>query len=476
VAAALLVVSCAGRGGDPAPDSAAAADGSRAQPPASQAAAAAEAPGAFPPASDVWPQFRGRSASGVADHQGLPTSWDGETGDGIRWKTRIPGLAHSSPVVWGDRVFVTSAVNESDDSTFKPGLYGSGDAADDRVEHRWIVMALDRGTGEVVWERTARVGVPIDKRHIKATYANSTPATDGRFVAAMFGSEGLYLYDLEGELMWSKDLGRLDAGAYDAPSYEWGSASSPIFHQDLVIVQCDVQGDSFLLAADVKTGETVWRVSREEPPSWGTPTVVPWPGGDVLVTNGSNAIRGYDPASGESLWQLGGSSNITAPTPVFDEDGLVVVASGRRPEKPIFAIRPGARGDISLDEGETSNEWVAWSWTRRGPYMPTPVIYRGQLYVLNNDGVFASYSMKDGTEIYRERVTHGGSGFSASPVASDGRIFLPGEDGDVFAVTAGREFVVETAGSVPETVMATPAIAGETMFIRARDHLYAVGR
>ena len=428
------------------------------------------------PGEGHWPSFRGPSASGVADGQDLPQSWDGETSEKIRWKVRIPGLAHSSPVIWGDRLFVTTAVSESGDATFKPGLYGDGDAAEDRsATHQWKVLALDKHTGEILWERTAHAGKPRDKRHIKATYANSSPATDGRYVAALFGSEGLYLYDIDGKLQWSKDLGRLDVGAYDAPDYEWGSASSPILHGNLVIVQCDTQASSFVLAADVETGETVWKTERDEPPSWGTPTVVPWPDGDVLVTNGSNFIRAYDPRTGEEVWRLGGSSEITAPTPIFDDDGLVIVASGRRPGKPIYAVRPGATGDITLGDGETENESVAWSWVRRGPYMPTPIIYEGQLYVLNNDGVFASYDMATGDEIYRIRIPHGGSGFSASPVASDGRIFLPGEDGNVFVVRAGPEFELIGTNSVPETLMATPAISGGTLFIRSQNHLFAVG-
>jgi len=455
---------------------AACAGGDAELPPLAEVEASSELPAARAASAERhWPSFRGPAASGVADGQNLPASWDAASGESLKWKVRIPGLAHSSPVIWGQRIFVTTAVSGRGEATFKPGLYGSGDASDDTSEHQWKVLALDKRSGEILWDRTAHTGVPRDKRHIKATYANSSPATDGRYVAALFGSEGLYLYDVEGELKWQKDLGRLDVGAYDAPDYEWGSASSPILYDDLVIVQCDTQGTSFILAADVETGETVWRVEREEPPSWGTPTVVPWPDGDVLVANAANFIRGYDPRSGEELWRLGGSSSITAPTPIYDESGLLVVASGRRPEKPIFAIRPGARGDITLSEDQTSNEHVAWSWTRRGPYMPTPLIYEGQLYVLNNDGVFASYEMATGEEIYRVRIPHGGSGFSASPVAADGRIYLPGEDGDVFIVRAGREFGLLGTSSVAETVMATPAISEGMLYIRAKDHLFAIG-
>jgi outer membrane protein assembly factor BamB len=268
----------------------------------------------------------------------------------------------------------------------------------------------------------AHQGAPVEKRHIKSTYANSSPATDGRIVVAWFGSQGVYAYDLKGSLLWKVDLGRLDLGAYDIPTYEWGPASSPIIWNNLVILQCDTQTDSFLLALDASTGETVWKTDREEIPSWGTPTIAGTPSGPVLVTNASNFIRGYDPRTGKELWRLGGSSQITAPTPIFGE-GLFVVASGRGPERPIFAVRPNARGDVTLPAGKTTNASVVWSRTGRGSYMPTPLIYNGVLYVLANNGLFDAYNLQTGDEVYRQRLPTVGSGFSASPVAADGKIY-----------------------------------------------------
>lgn len=422
-----------------------------------------------------WPSFRGNHASGVADGQNLPDTWNGETGENVRWKTRIPGLAHSSPVVWGERVYVTSAISSRGEATFKHGLYGDGDASDDRSVHRWVVYALDKRTGEIVWERTAHEGVPTDKRHIKATYANSTPVTDGRYVVAFFGSEGLFAFDVEGKALWHKELGRLDVGAYDAPTYEWGSASSPIIHGDLVIVQCDAQKGSFVLAADVRTGETVWKTDRDELPSWGTPTIYPGKERVELIANGSNFIRGYDPATGKELWRLGGSSKITTPTPIFKGE-RIVVASGRRPEKPVFVLRPGAAGDITLADGESSNEFVVWSKTGRGPYMPTPIIYGKYLYTVNNNGVMDCYELETGKEIYRERIEHAGGGFSGSPVAADGKIYIPGEDGDVFVVRAGPDFEQLARNPIGELLMATPAISDGTLFVRAANHLFAIGK
>jgi len=420
-----------------------------------------------------WPSFRGPFASGAADGQNLPDEWDGTTGQNVRWKVRIPGLAHSSPIVWGDRLFVTTAISSRDGATFKPGLYGSGEASDDTSVHRWVVYAISTQSGEIVWERTAHEGVPRSKRHIKATYANCTPTTDGRVVVAYFGSEGLYAYDMEGEPLWNKDFGDLDVGAYDLPGYEWGPASSPIIYKDLVIVQCDQQEGSFIIALDVRTGKTVWKTPRNELPSWGTPTIYPGNERVELITNGSNFIRSYNPLDGEELWRLGGSSKITAPTPIFSGD-LIVVCSGRRPEKPIFAIRAGARGDVTLTAGDESSEWVRWSKTNRGPYMPTPIIYQGLLYSCENQGILSCFDVRTGEDHYRVRIPHAGAGFSASPVAADGKIYLPGEDGDVFIIKAGTQFEVARKNPMGEVLMASPAISHGTLYIRGERHLFAI--
>jgi outer membrane protein assembly factor BamB len=422
-----------------------------------------------------WPSFRGPNASGVADGQKLPETWDGEKGINIKWKTRVPGLAHSSPVIWGERVFVTTAISSRPNASFKPGLYGEGDASDDRSPQQWKVYCLDKRTGKVVWERTAYEGIPLEKRHMKATYANSTPATDGRFVVAFFGSQGLYAFDINGRQLWKKDLGRINAGAYDIPTYEWGTASSPIIYKNSVIVQCDQQQGSFITAIDLKTGRTLWRTERDELPSWGTPTVYTGNGRAELITNAANFIRGYDPETGKELWRLGGSSKITAPTPVFYGD-FIVVASGRRPEMPIFVIRAGATGDITPGQGQTSNKHVVWSRQRVGSYMPTPLIYQGYLYILRNQGILACYELASGDEKYTERIPHQGSGFSGSPVASDGRIYLPSEDGDIFVVKAGPKFELLGKNPIGQLLMATPAISDGLMLVRAQYDLFAIGR
>jgi outer membrane protein assembly factor BamB len=425
-------------------------------------------------ATGSWPSFRGNQGSGVADGQNLPDTWNVQSGTNVLWRTPIPGLSHSSPVIWGDRLFVTTAVSSNPNATFRPGLYGDGDASDDRSRQRWMMIALDKRTGKTLWERVAFEGLPVDKRHIKSTYASSTAATDGRIVVAWFGSQGVYAYDMNGNLRWKVDLGRHDVGAYDLLSYEWGPASSPIVWNGLVILQCDNQTDSFIIALNAESGQTVWKTERTELPSWGTPTVATTSSGPVLVTNASNFIRGYDPRNGQELWRLGGSSKITAPTPVFS-DGLFVVASGRQPEGPIFVVRADARGDITL-RGGTSNNSVVWSRTARGPYMPTPLIYRGIVYALNNNGVFDAYDLRTGNEIYRQRLPNIGSGFSASPVAADGKIYISSEDGEVTVISAGSRFSQISANDMGESLMATPALSQGVMYVRSSKSVFAIGR
>ena len=421
-----------------------------------------------------WPSFRGREAAGVSDKQDLPDEWNPATGTNVKWRTPIPGLAHSSPIVWGDTIFVTSAISSRGAATFKPGLYGDGDASDDRSIHKWMLYAIDKHTGKIRWERTAVQAEPGNKRHIKSTYASSSPATDGRTVVAWFGSQGIHAYDLDGGLRWSVDLGRVDMGAYDIPAYEWGPASSPIIWNGMVIVQCDTQADSFLLALNAETGETIWKTNRQELPSWGTPTIVTTAAGPELVTNASNLVRGYDPKTGKELWRLGGSSKITAPTPIF-ADGLHIISSGRGPERPIFAVRPGSRGDLTLANGATENAQVAWSKTGRGSYMPTPLFYRGIVYVLANNGVLDAYDAASGKEIYRQRLPLIGSGYSASPVAADGKIYLSSEDGEMLVIEAGAAFKHLATNSMGETLMATPAMSDGVLYVRGASTLFAIG-
>ncbi|NKB90455.1 MAG: PQQ-binding-like beta-propeller repeat protein [Acidobacteria bacterium] len=425
------------------------------------------------PEQGAWPAFRGAGAAGVAHGMSLPAEWSGETGEHVLWHVPVPGLAHASPVVWGDLVFITTAISEDETASFKPGLYGDGIHSEDRSNHRWIIQARDKHSGEMIWERIAYEGVPNEKRHIKSTYASATPVTDGRVVVASFGSQGTHAYTVDGEFLWNIDMGHVNVGAYNAPSIEWGTASSPYLWEGKVYLQVDTQEDDFIMAVDALSGEVVWKTDRDDLPSWGTPIVVPTRSGPELVTNGSNFIRGYDANTGAELWRLGGSSPITAPTPIFTDEHIVVTSG--RDQRPLFVHRHGVRGDVTLPENVESSEDVVWSKQRRGPYMPTPIIYEGILYILANNGVFDAYDLETGEEIYRQRIPHAGSGFSASPIAADGKIYLPNEDGDIFVIKAGREFEHLGTNSMGELLMATPALSEGVMYVRSVDSLFAIG-
>lgn len=421
-----------------------------------------------------WPQFRGPGASGVAEGRPAASSWDATKSVNTRWKTQIPGLAHSSPVVWGKKVFVTTAITSAAKDETRYGLYGDVAPVKDDPKHTWKIYALDKETGKILWERVVSEGIPKVKRHPKSTHADSTPVTDGKYLIALFGSQGLYAYDLKGKLLWKQDLGVLDSGWFYDPDYQWEYGSSPIIHGNLVIVQADVQKNSFIAAYDLKTGKLAWKTSRDEISSWGTPTVYTGKTRAELITNGSRAIRGYDPATGKELWRLTPNSEVTTPTPVVAHD-LIYVTSGYRPIQPIYAIRLGATGDITLKDGKESSEFIAWSKTRGGPYMPTPVVYGDLLYTCSNQGVLTAYNAKTGERIYQERLGGKGGAFTSSPVASDGKIFLASEDGDVFVVKAGLKYELLATNPVGEVMMATPAISDGLVIVRAHNHLYAFG-
>ncbi|MGH9335784.1 MAG: PQQ-binding-like beta-propeller repeat protein, partial [Vicinamibacteria bacterium] len=393
-----------------------------------------------------------------------PTTWDGVGAVNVEWKTEIPGLGHSSPILWGDRIFLTTAVSSNPDSIFVHGLDGKIDRRTDRSEHSFRVLALDASTGRILWEREASRAVPRIQRHPKNSYASPTPATDGEHVVAYFGSEGLFVYDFEGKLLWKRDLGIIDAGASYDDTYDWGVGSSPIIHERLVVLIADSQAGSFLAAFDVATGEPVWRVSREVISSFSTPAIYAGEDRVELVTNGAELMHGYDPLTGRELWRLSGSSKNTTPTPVVGRD-LVFITSGYRIH-PIFAVRPGGSGDI------TNTDFVAWRSERDGSYMTTPIVYGDYLYTCQNNGVLSSYRAETGERIYQQRIASGA--FSASPIASDGKLYFESEDGEVYVVRAGPEYELLATNPMGEVLMATPAAARERLFIRGQEHLFSI--
>jgi outer membrane protein assembly factor BamB len=418
-----------------------------------------------------WPSFRGPNASGIAADHATPISWDVETSKNIKWKTAIPGLAHSSPIVWGDRMFVTTASGEAG-AELKVGVYGSIEPVDDESIHEWKVYCLDKKTGKILWEQTAHKGVPKVKRHPKATHANTTPATDGKYVVAFFGSEGLFCYDMDGKLAWKKDFGLLDSSFFMVPSAQWEFASSPVIHQGIVIVQCDALNTAFLAALDIKTGEEIWRTTREDVPTWSTPTIHVGEKNTQIIVNGFKHIGGYDFKTGKELWKISGGGDIPVPTPVVAH-GLVFINSAHGRLSPIYAIKLESEGDISLAEDKTSNDSIVWSVRRGGSYMLTPLIYGDFLYNLQWNGALTCFNAKTGEVMYKEQLGKM-TGFSASGVAADGKLYFSSEEGDIFVLKAGPEFEVIATNSMKDECMATPAISEGTLFFRTHHYLIAV--
>jgi outer membrane protein assembly factor BamB len=422
-----------------------------------------------------WPQFRGIRASGVDDRHPAPSAWDVGKNQSVRWKTPIPGLGHSSPVVWGDTLYVATAISGKKESGLKVGLYGDIAPVQDDTPHEWRVYALDKKTGSIRWQRTVLTAVPKIKRHTKATHANSTLATDGERIIAFFGSEGLYAFDMKGAVVWKKDLGVLDAGYYVVPDAQWETGSSPILHEGVVVVQADVQKGSFIAAFDSKTGKEVWRQSRTDVPTWSTPTIHQVNGRTQLLVNGMRHVGGYDFKTGEVIWKLSGGGDIPVPTPVVS-DGLIYVTNAHGLMAPVYAIKETASGDVSLKDGATTNAGVAWSYTRGGGYMCTPIVYRGVLYVVAYNGVLTAYDAKTGEKLFTQRLADGTSAFTASPVAADGKVYFASEDGRVFVLKAGRTYELAATNEMGESTLATPALSEGTMFWRTQGHVLAIGK
>ena len=422
-----------------------------------------------PVSAQNWPAFRGANAAGVAAGA-PPVSWDATTKKNVTWKTPIPGMAHSSPIVWGDKVYVTTAVASSGtpgvitgDSS-KSGI----DSASDLVAHTWRVLALDKASGRVLWDKSVHTGVPRIKRHVKASHASSTPATNGSVIVALLGSEGLFCFDMNGTLKWRQDLGVIDVGLVGDPSYQWGPATSPIIDGTRVIVQADRHKDAFIAAFDLATGKQAWRIARDELPSWSTPLLVKTASRTELVTNGSKFIRAYDPATGRELWRLSdAATQVKVPTPVAAGD-LVVVTGGYPPSgRPVYAIKPGGNGELPPSA-------VAWSTQNGSPYTATPLVHEGILYACTDNGILSAYDVKTGERFYRSRVSPNAAGFSASPVLAGGRLYLASEDGDVFVVKAGRAFELLATNPMGEILMATPAVSGNLIIVRTQGHLVGI--
>jgi outer membrane protein assembly factor BamB len=424
-------------------------------------------------ADHEWPQYRGPQASGLNADAEAPVTWNVADGSNVKWQTPIPGLAHSCPIVWNDRIYVTTAVKPTE-SELKVGLYGDIAPVVEKEPHQWRLLALDRNTGKVLWNTLALEAVPRVQRHPKASHNNSTPATDGQRIVAIMGSEGLFCFNADGTLAWKKDLGPMDSGFFMVPTAQWGFASSPVIHDGKVIVLVDVQKDSFLAAYDLKDGTELWRTPRKDVPTWGTPTVIASPDRKQIVVNGWHHSGGYDFATGKELWKLTGGGDIPVPTPIAGH-GFVYLTSAHGRFRPMRAIRLDAEGDITPKDPGATNAAIAWAHARQGSYMQTPILVGNALFGCTDGGLLTRFDAKTGAIQYGERLSKSGEGFTASPVSDGKHVYFTSEQGKVFVVPAEGPFSVAATNELGETCMATPALVSGTLYFRTRTKLMAIG-
>jgi outer membrane protein assembly factor BamB len=426
------------------------------------------------PEERQWPGYRGFMASGVLDNANLPESFDFNKMENVRWKIKIPGLGISSPVIWGNNLFITTAVSAGDKAGFKPGLYGDVTPVKDSSVHDWILFCIDKNNGKILWERTACTGVPKVKRHPKSTHANTTVATDGKHVVAFFGSEGLYCYDINGKLLWQKNFGVLKSAFFIMKKAEWEFASSPIIYKGVLIVQVDVLDNSFVAAYDVNTGRELWKSERDEYPGWCTPNIYTNTGRSYVAVNGFKHRGGYDFETGKEVWKMSGGGDIQIPTPIIGNN-MIYFNSAHGKTSPIIAVKTNASGDITLKDNETSNAGVAWSIPRGGSYMHTMLLYRNLLYNVNWNGTVNCLDPVSGKEVYNAKLGNSKS-FIASPVASDGRIYIVDEEGTIYIIRDGNTFKLLAEIPMNDICMTAPALTDGMIFFRTQNNLFAIGK
>jgi len=418
-----------------------------------------------------WPQFRGDQASGIAAGE-LPAKWDIESGENILWQTNIPGLGHASPIVWDDKIFIATAVRPGAKPELKIGLYGSGDSYAEKEPHQWRLLCVDKSSGKILWDKLELEAVPRLERHTKATHCNSTPATDGQRIVAMFGSEGIFCFDMNGQKIWSKDLGKLHAAPQDMPSLQWGFASSPILHEGKVIVQVDTISEQFLAVLDATDGRERWRRARKDNSSWCTPNVAKFAGRTQIIANGWKEIGGYDFQSGEPLWWLSEGGDVPVASPVVASDS-VILTSGHGKFRPMRRLKLKAKGNVQ--PLSMTNEAIVWVHPRKGNYLQTPIVVGDKVWGCSNDGIVTCFDLADGTINYEERIGGGGQGFTASPVSNGSYLYFTGEQGDVFVLPVSSMFGVVATNKLDGYCLASPAISDQTLFFRTTEKLIAVG-
>lgn len=425
-----------------------------------------------------WPSFRGIRGSGVADGFPIRTQWDADPSSdklsGISWQQKLPGLGHSSPVITGNKIFVTTAIASSGKSPLVVGAGGRPEAADDQGEQSWVLLCFDKQTGNELWRQTAKKGRPRATRHAKATHANASVTVEGDRVVAFFGSEGLYCFDLDGKLKWKRDLGVIDISKY---GIGWGFASSPALFQDQIVIVCDDPKNPFIASLRLSDGKEKWRVSRMGvcERSWGTPFIFRSGGRTQVVVNGWPWVMSYDLETGKEIWKIRGGGDNPVPTP-FASNNWIYVTSAHGGQSPIYVVKPEAIGDITPSkDGSSGNKSIVWSTLRGGSYMSTPVVYRDLLYLGNSNGTVRCFDAKTGEPVYQKRLAVG-AGIIASLVAADGKIFCASENGIVYVLEAGREFKILARNNMGSPCFASPAISDGVIYFRTTEKLIAISK
>jgi outer membrane protein assembly factor BamB len=448
--------------------------------------------------ADDWPQFRGPGATALSKETQLPSEWGQDKN--VAWKVEIPGVAWSSPIVIGDKVIVTTAITEHQTKPKPmnfgppggggppgagrppggpgggrppggpggPGGMGGGKVPD--VMYTWEVLCLDRSTGKTLWKKTADEKKPRIATHSTNTYASETPVCDGERIYAYFGMTGVYCFDMDGKKLWSKDLGAFKM------MFGFGTGGSPAVAGDLLYVQCDNEEKSFLVALDKKTGDEKWRVDRTDKSSWATPFVWKTKDRTEVVCISGKRIVSYDPANGTVFWELNGLNGAASASPAADDEAIYLGIGGAMGSSgPLFAIKAGAKGDITLKDGATSNEFVLWSQKKGGPPMASPLLYNGYLYICSQRGGMVScFDAKTGKESYGQARLPQAKGITSSPWAYDDKVFCLDEDGTTFVLKAGPEFKVIGQNKLGEMFWSSPAISGGNLFLRGTDHLFCI--
>jgi outer membrane protein assembly factor BamB len=419
-----------------------------------------------------WPSYRGYFASGYMNRVNLPDSFNIESSYHVKWNIEIPGMGLSCPVIWDDRVYITSAISDKDDQGYLTGIFGDVEPVQDSSEHRWMVYCIDRNNGKILWEREACRGIPRVKRHPKSSHANTSVATDGTHVVVFFGSEGLYCYDRNGALKWKRDFGLINSAWNLVEWAEWEFSSSPVIFQDRVIIQADALNTAFVAVLDLRSGETIWRQERDEITGWCTPNIYFDGERARVVVNGFRHRGGYDLETGEEIWKMSGGGDIPIPTPVVWKD-LIYFNSAHGRHAPLMAVRNSARGEVPYPENESEpGDDLAWFYDREGAYMTSVLVYDSLLYRLRWNGDLTCFSARTGEEIYQQTVNP--SSFIASPVAADGKIYMVSEEGDLYIAAAGPQFRLLNKIPLGEVSLVAPGISRGMLILRTAGRLIAV--